>query len=170
MWVFDATPLIYLAKVNQLQLVSNLDAQCYIPQQVHSEVVTTGLEEGYTDARRIEQCIDSGLLEVVSVDDSQLVGQLQQNPNMSDPDVAALGCAASRDAIAVMDEAYRRTAAEIEGIETRGTAYIVLLCAKQGDISVSKAREIIDSMIEAGWYCAPNLYTKLVRKLEAFEQ
>ncbi len=170
MWVFDATPLIYLAKVNQLQLVSNLEEQCYIPQQVHSEVVTTGLEAGYTDARRIEQCIDSGLLEVVSVDDSQLVGQLQQNPNLSDADVAVLGCAASRDAIAVMDEAYGRTAAEIEDIETRGTAYIVLLCAKQGDISVSKAREIIDSMIEAGWYCAPDLYTKLVRKLEAFEQ
>ncbi len=69
-----------------------------------------------------------------------------------------------------MDEAYGRTAAEVEGIETRGTAYIVLLCAKHEDISVSKAREIVDSMIEAGWYCAPDLYTKLVRKLESFEQ
>ena len=170
MWVFDATPLIYLAKVNKLQLVTHLEGQCYLPQQVHSEVVATGLEEGYTDARRVEQCIDAGLFEVVSVDDSQLVGQLQQNPNLSDADVAVLECAASRDAIAVMDEAYGRTAAEIEGIETRGTAYIVLLCAKHEDISVSKAREIVDSMIEAGWYCAPDLYTKLVRKIESFDQ
>ncbi|WP_345781273.1 DUF3368 domain-containing protein [Natronobeatus ordinarius] len=98
------------------------------------------------------------------------MGQLQQNPNLSDADVAVLECAVSRDAIAVMDEAYGRTAAEVEGIETRGTAYIVLLCAKHEDISVSKAREIVDSMIEAGWYCAPDLYTKLVRKLESFEQ
>jgi len=170
MWVFDATPLIYLAKVDHLQLVSNLEGQCYLPQQVHSEVVTIGLEKGYTDARRIEQCIDAGLFEVSSVDDSQLVSRLQQNPNVSDADVAVLGCAAPRDAIAVMDKAYGRTAAEIEGIETRGTAYIVLLCAKQEDISVSKAREIIDSMIKEGWYCAPDLYTQLVRKLEAFEQ
>lgn len=169
MWVFDATPLIYLAKVDQLQLVSTLEGQCYLPQQVHSEVVTTGLEEGYTDARRIEQGVDGGLFEVISVDDSQLVARLQRNPNLSDADVAVLGCAASRDAIAVMDEAYGRTAAEIEGIETRGTAYIVLLCAKQEDISVSKARETIDSMIEEGWYCAPDLYTRVVRKLESFE-
>ncbi len=169
MWVFDATPLIYFAKVNQLQLVSTLEGQCYLPQQVHSEVVTTGLEKGYTDARRIEQYIDTGLFEVVSVDDSQLVSRLQQNPNVSDADVAVLGCAASCDGIAVMDEAYGRTAAGIEGIETRGTAYIVLLCAKHEDISVSKAREIIDSMIEEGWYCTPNLYTKLVRKLESFD-
>ncbi|UTF55575.1 DUF3368 domain-containing protein [Natronosalvus rutilus] len=170
MWVFDATPLIYLAKVNQLQLVSTLEGQCYLPQQIHSEVVTIGLEEGYTDARRIEQCTDTGLFEVISVDDSQLVARLQQNPNVSDADVAVLGCAASRDAIAVMDEAYGRTAAEIEGIETRGTAYIVLLCAKQGHITVSEGRETIDSMIEEGWYCAPDLYTKLVRKLESFDQ
>ncbi|MFP8958891.1 DUF3368 domain-containing protein [Natrialbaceae archaeon A-CW3] len=170
MWVFDATPLIYLAKINQLQLVSTLEGQCYLPQQIHSEVVTTGLEEGYTDARRIEQCIDAGLFEVISVDNSQLVTRLEQNPNVSDADVAVLGCAASRDAIAVMDEAYGRTAAEIEGIETRGTTFIVLLCAKQGHITVSEARETIDSMTEEGWYCAPNLYTKLVRKLESFDQ
>lgn len=170
MWVFDATPLIYLTKVDQLHLVSNFDGQWYLPQQIHSEVVTTGLEEGYTDARRIEQCIDAGLFEVISVDDSPLVTRLQQNPNLSDADVAVLGCAASLDAVAVMDEAYGRTAAEIEGIETRGTAYLVLLCAKQGHITVSEARETIDSMIEEGWYCAPDLYTKLVRKLESFEQ
>lgn len=170
MWVFDATPLIYLAKVDQLHLVSNLDGQCYLPQRIHSEVVTTGLEEGYTDAHRIEQCIDSDLFEVISVEDSQLVDRLRQNPHLSDADVAVLGCAASREAIAVMDESLGRTAAEIEGIETRGTAYIVLLCAKQGHLTVSEARETLDSMIEKGWYCAPDLYTELVRKLESFEQ
>ncbi|RQG86654.1 DUF3368 domain-containing protein [Natrarchaeobius halalkaliphilus] len=170
MWVFDATPLIYLAKVDRLHLVSTLEGQCYLPQQIHSEVVTTGLEEGYTDARRVEQCIDTGLFEVISAGDSQLVGRLQQNPNLSDADVAVLGCTASRDAIAVIDEAYGRTAAEIEGIETRGTAYIVLSRAKYGHIGISEARATIDAMIEEGWYCAPDLYTKLVRKLESFDQ
>jgi hypothetical protein len=72
--------------------------------------------------------------------------------------------------LSVMDESYGRTAAEVEEIETRGMAYLVLFCAKQGYIAVSKARQTIDSMIEAGWYCAPDLYTKLVRKLESFKQ
>lgn len=170
MWVFDATPLIYLAKVDQLRLVSNLEGQCYIPQGIHTEVVTTGLEAGYTDARRIQQCIEAGLFEVITADDSQLTSRLQQNPNLSDADIAVLECAESLEAIAVMDEAYGRTTAGVEGIETRGTAYIVLLCVKQGYITVPEARETIDSMLEAGWYCAPDLYTKLVRKLEAFDQ
>lgn len=169
MWVFDATPLIYLAKVDRIELVSNLEGQCYLPEQVHSEVVTAGLEEGYTDARRIEQCIETGTLEVVSVADSPLVERLERNPGLSDADVAVLACAQSLDAVAVMDEAAGRSAAEVEGVETRGTAYVVLLSAKKGDVSVSDARETIDAMIDEGWYCAPDLYAKLVRKLESFD-
>lgn len=170
MWIFDATPLIYLAKADRLDLVSTLDGGCYVPERVHSEVVTTGLEAGYPDARRIEQGIDAGLFELTAVDDTPLVTRLRRNPNLSDADVAVLGCAASLDAVAVLDDAYGRTAADIEGIETRGTAYVVLSCAKRGHITVSEARETIDSMIEDGWYCAPDLYATLVRKLESFER
>lgn len=168
MWVFDATPLIYLAKVDELQLASHLDGGCYIPEPIHDEVVTTGLAEGYPDARRIEQCIDDGTFEVVPVDETPLVDRLRQNPNISDADVAVLACVSSHDATAVMDEAAGRRVADVEGIETRGTAYLVLRCAKRDSISVSEARETIDAMIDAGWYCSPDLYSKLVRKLETF--
>lgn len=169
MWVFDATPLIYLAKAEKLRLASTLDDRRCIPKPVFEEVVTTGLEAGYPDARRIEQSIDDGVFDVVPVDAPQLTERLQQNPNVSDVDVAVLACAASRDAVAVMDDAAGRRVADVEGIETRGTAYLVLLCAKRGHISPRAARETIDAMIDAGWYCAPDLYTKIVRKLESFE-
>ena len=170
MWVFDATPLIYLATVDRLHLTSFLEGNCYIPQTVHTEVVTTGLGGGYSDARRIEQCIDDGCFEVVTVDDAPIADRLRQNPNVSDADVDVLSCAASLDAIAVMDDAAGRSVAEIEGIETRGTAYLVLSCARRGDIPVSEARETLDSMIDEGWYCAPDLYAKLVRKLESYDR
>ncbi len=170
MWVFDATPLIYLAKVGRLRLVGALEGPCCVPQPVYDEVVTTGLKAGYPDARRIEQCVDSGHVEVVSVVNTQLEPRLDENPQLSEADVAVLGCAASRGAVAVMDDAAGRRAADIEGIETRGAAYIVLSCAKRGIISVSEARDIIDSMIDAGWYCAPDVYAQLVKKLESFER
>lgn len=169
MWVFDATPLIYLAKVDQLQLASHLDRRCVVPEVVYDETVATGLERGYPDARRIEQCVDDGIFDVVSVDDTSLVNRLARNPNLSDADVAVLAFAASVDATAVMDETTGRRVAAVEGIEARGTAYLVIRCAKRGAISTPDARETIDAMIDAGWYCAPDLYAKLVRKLEAFE-
>ncbi|SDR30730.1 DUF3368 domain-containing protein [Natronobacterium texcoconense] len=169
MWVFDATPLIYLAKVEQLELASHLDGSCRIPELVYDEVVTTGLEEGYPDARRIEQRVDDGTFDVVSVDETPLVDRLQRNPNVSDADVAVIAYAESFDATAVLDEATGRRVATVEGIETRGTGYLILLCAKRGAISLSEARETLDAMIDAGWYCSPDLYAKLVRKLESFE-
>ncbi|MDS0301075.1 hypothetical protein NDI76_20255 [Halogeometricum sp. S1BR25-6] len=50
MWVLDATPLIYLAKVDRLDLVQHLDGSCVIPDRVYEEVIETGIEQGNPDA------------------------------------------------------------------------------------------------------------------------
>lgn len=166
MWVFDATPLIYLAKVDRLELVQQLDELCVIPERVYGEVVKTGIEHGYPDARRIERSVEDDLFEVVTVEDTAFMSRLQQNPNLSDADVAVLACAAVHEDVAVMDETYGRNVAATEGITTRGTAYLILLLATQEVISVDEARTVIDAMIEEGWYCAPNVYAKIIQKLD----
>ena len=170
-WVFDATPLIYLAKAERLAVVERLDEPRLVPEAVYYEVVTTGIEQGYDDARRIERAVEDGLVDVVTVDtdDSPVATRLARHPGLSDADVAVLACVDARDAVAVMDEAAGRSAAEVEEIETRGTAYLVLSAVKHGDHSPKAGRETIDAMIDHGWYVAPDLYAKLMRKLESFE-
>jgi len=170
MWVFDATPLIYLAKIDRLGLVEHLEPSCVIPDRVYEEVVDTGLEEGYADARRIERQVDAGRFEVVSVESTPLYSRLQRNSNLSDADIAVLVCADAHDGVAVMDETYGRDVAAAEGLTTRGTAFLVLNCTKQGAISGDDARTIIDAMIDEGWYCAPDVYTKIVRQIEALSE
>lgn len=167
MWVFDATPLIYLAKVDQLPLVSHLDGSCVIPQRVYTEVVDIGIEEGYPDARRIEQRVEDETFTVQSVDDTALFVRLQDNPNLSDADCAVLAYAFAHDGIAVMDEIYGRDVASTEDVTTRGTAYLVLYLAAQQVISTEKARTVIDNMVEEGWYCSPSMYANLVQKLDS---
>jgi predicted nucleic acid-binding protein len=167
MWVFDATPLIYLAKVDRLSLVEHLDASCVIPERVYEEVVGTGLDQGYPDARRIERSVDAGRFDIVSVETSPLLSRLQSNSNLSDADADVLACADVHDGVAVMDETYGRDVAATEGITTRGTAYLVLKPASEGTISVADARSVIDAMIDEGWYCAPDVYAKIVQKLES---
>jgi len=166
MWVFDATPLIYLAKVERLTLVDQIETSCVIPERVYEEVVTTGLEEGYPDARRIERSVEAGRFEVVSPETTPLFLRLQENRSLSDADIAVLVVSDANDGVAVMDETYGRDVAAAEGITTRGTAFLVLKCAKQGAISGDDARTIIDAMIDNGWYCAPNVYTKIVQTIE----
>ena len=168
MWVFDATPLIYLARVDRLALVQYLDDPRVIPEQVYEEVVTDGIKEGYTDARRIEQQVEAGRFDIESVAMSD--SQLESNPNLSTADAAVLMCADTHDGVAVMDETYGRDVATTEGITTRGTAYLVLKCVQSSAISAAEARRVIDAMIDEGWYCAPDVYTKIIRKLDSFSE
>jgi predicted nucleic acid-binding protein len=166
MFVFDATPLIYLAKAERLSLLSRLDASRLIPQRVYEEVVTVGLDAGYPDARRIEQSVEEGTFDVVSVPETTLFERLSGNPNVSDADVAVLALAADHGATAVMDDAYGRDIAAVEAIETRGTAYLVLSLVRDDELEADDARETLEAMLDAGWHCSPSLYSKLLSKLE----
>jgi len=170
-WVLDATPLIYLAKAEWLDVIETLDGQRLVPEAVHHGVVTAGVEQGDDDARRIERAVEADLLDIVTVDldDSPVADRLQRHPGLSDADVAVLACADARDGVAVMDESAGRSAAEVEDIETRGTAYLVLSAIKRGAMAPKRGRETIDTMVDAGWYVAPDVYTRILRELESFE-
>ena len=92
---------------------------------------------------------------------------LLETDSRSRADVSVPSCADSRGGVAVMDETYGRDVTSTEGIETRGTAYLVLSSAKRGVVDPERAREITDAMVDTGWCCAPDTYAKIVRKIEA---
>ena len=165
MYVFDATPLIYLAKVGMVSRVATA-RDCCIPDQVYEEVVEVGLRDGHADARRIQVAIEEGVLRRTTVSDEATFARLQENQQLSDADAAVLTIATETDGIAVMDERYGRAIADAEGIRTRGTAYLVLTAAREGTLTSEEARTTIDAMVEAGWYVSPALYAKLLRKIE----
>ncbi len=133
--------------------------------------MTAGVERGYDDARRIERAVEDDRTEVVTfdLDDSAVADRLRRHPGLSDADVAVLARADARDGAAVMDESAGRSAAEVENIETRGAAYPVLSAVERGAMAPERGRETIDVMVDVGWYVAPDLYAKIVRKLDSFE-
>lgn len=138
-----------------------------IPGPVYDEVVTAGIEAGHPDARRIERAVETGILDVRAAPETDLRNRLEDNPNLGAADVAVIALAAEADGIAVMDERYGRATADTEGVETRGTVWILLSLVRDGELSVAEAREILDGMIEAGCYCSTDLYARIVRKLES---
>jgi len=170
--VFDATPHIYLATVDRLDVVAELDGRNLIPEAVYDEVVIRGMQAGYEDARRIDRAVEDDIFEVVSVDrdDSRVATGLAGHPGLSEADVDVLVCADRREAVAIMDEAAGRSTAMVEGIETRGTAFLILTAVKEGKINTAAGRKIIDGTIEAGWYLAPHFYTKVIWKLDSLDE
>ncbi|AGN00793.1 putative nucleic acid-binding protein, contains PIN domain [Salinarchaeum sp. Harcht-Bsk1] len=169
MYVFDATPLIYLATVERLSLVLEHVDDAVLPERVHEEVVVRGNEEGHADARRIERVVDTGSLRVVSASGNDVFGRIARNQQLTDADAAVLAIADTNNAVAVMDEQYGRDVADAEGIRTRGTAFLVLRLLREGILDAEATRTIVDEMVEAGWYCAPNLYARILGKIEELE-
>lgn len=169
MLVFDATPLIYLATVDRLELVERPTEDCVVPRAVYGEVVTAGVEAGHPDARRVERAVERGVLSVSTVDDTELAERLRRNPNLSEADVDVLALATAEGGVAVMDDAYGRAVADTEGIETRGTVFLLVSAVRDGQLEAAEAKAVVDEMIDAGWYCSPDLYTRIVRTLESLE-
>lgn len=166
--VFDATPLIYLGKIDRLDVVMDLDRRLVIPGRVYKEVVGEGMKHGYADAKRVNALVRDGTIEQQTFERDERFDQLVQSTPLSPADVAALLLADELGGIAVMDEGYGRTIAETEGVETRGTVYLVLSQVKDGELEAEDAREIIDEMVDAGWHCSTDLYARILRKLEEF--
>lgn len=167
MYVFDTTPLIYLGTVERLDLLKLLSRDCLVPGPVHYEAVVEGIERGYPDARRVERVVEEGLLEVRMVEETDLYTRLSENSNLSRADAAVLSLAKQVSGTAVMDERYGRSVADTEDIPTRGTAFLVISLLRDGELTASEARSIIDGLLDAGWYCSPDLYAKIVRKIES---
>lgn len=166
-YVFDATPLVYLAKVERLGPTDALAADCLIPGMVYEEAVAEGLERGYPDARRVERAVEDGHFDVRKAERTDLAIRLIANPNLSRADAAVLALAEQVSGTAVMDERYGRTVADTEGVPTRGTAYLVVSLVRSGELAPDEARATIDAMLDAGWYCSPDLYARISRKIDA---
>lgn len=169
MAVLDATPLIYLASIDRLALCDELATPPVTPEPVYEEVVTTGIEAGYPDARRIERVVEEGVVAVVETPETRLFERLGGNSRLSEADAAVLAAAADRSEPAIVDDRYARVIADAEGIETRGTTYVVLRSLREGVIDADDARTAIDGMVEAGWYCGTDLYARILRKIEELQ-
>jgi len=167
--VFDATPLIYLGKAERLDVLSNIERELVVPTRVYEEVVYEGMKYGYADAERVNKRVREGLLEQRSFEETERFERLVRNTNLSPADVTVLLLADDADGVAVMDEQHGRDVADVEGIETRGTAYLLLSLVKNDGVSGEDARETIDAMLDAGWHCAPDFYAKILRKLDELE-
>ncbi len=171
--IFDATPLIYLAKTDNLHLLEIMDTELIIPHSVFQEVVVKGKELGKPDALIIERLVDEGVFKIEDLDADadadagkpEFYNKLKGNENLSQADIEVLVLTRERNGTVIMDEDYARRIAEAEGIPCRGTIYLIFSLLKRGVISKDDTRETVDKMIESGWYCSTDLYAKILKKI-----
>ncbi|MFQ5888222.1 MAG: DUF3368 domain-containing protein [Candidatus Hydrothermarchaeales archaeon] len=166
MLVFDSTPIIYLAKVREIEVLKNLSEKKIIPEAVYSEVVVRGKELGKADANVLENAVRKQLFEVMEVAKSDLYKELSKNPNLTKADVEVLTLAKNTGSTVILDDEYARDIAQSIGLKTRGTISLLFRLLHEGIINKKELKEILDGMIKEGWRCSTVLYSKTIKKLE----
>ncbi len=165
MYVFDATPLIYLAKAGKLDKLDALEEKKVIPETVYEEVVKTGKKKEIADAFMVEKCVNAGMFSVAAAARDDLFTALVQNQHLSEADAAVLSMAKKRRGTAILDEEYARTIAGIEDIDNRGTIFLIVRLLRQKEMDPDDAKRTVDTMIDCGWYCSLDLYKEIMNTI-----
>ncbi|MGB8215870.1 MAG: DUF3368 domain-containing protein [Candidatus Methanoperedens sp.] len=164
--IFDATPLIYLGKVNLIEHVKLFPEDKYIPKSVYREVVEEGKKSGKPEVFEIEALAKSEVIKIKAPADENYINHLRENPKIHEGDADVLALASELDGIALMDDEEARGMAEVEGIEHHGTIYLLLRMKKMELLTKEEALAGLNEMIRMGWRCSTELYAEILMAIK----
>ncbi len=157
-YVFDSTPLIYLAKAELLESLSRLPNPFLAPPRVEAEVLEAGRRQGAAEVWRLERLVSEGRMRVRPLASRRMLGRLREEPRLSDADREAVALAAESHGRLIADETPLRSVARVLDIPVGGSIFLLARLVEMEFLSRSEARAALDRMVAAGWYCSPALY------------
>ncbi|MRG76981.1 MAG: DUF3368 domain-containing protein [ANME-2 cluster archaeon] len=164
--IFDATPLIYLGKINFIQKIAHFPEEKYTPESVYKEVVVEGKKSGQPEVFIIENMINTGIIKIRAPADNQYLSHLKENPKIHKGDAEVLALAYELEGIALLDDEKARGMAEIEGIEHHGTIYLLLKMMTIGLVTKEETLDGLNEMIHEGWRCSTELYADILKAIK----
>lgn len=130
MAVSDTGPLIHLAEIDSLGLLSIFD-QLYIPETVHEELEQGGLPDALAD---------------LSFELTEANGCHPQTAELDAGERAALAVAAEYDAVLLTDDLAARESALKADVEVRGSLGVIALGYAQGPLDRDEAASLMQAL------------------------
>ncbi len=169
--ISDSSPLIWLAKIGKISLLKKLYREVYIPQEVYNEVIIMGLNEGFTDALVLKDCIDKGWIKIKTLDDKQTESCqmiMEHAHELHLGEAQAIILAQTNNVLLLMDESCGRAFAETWGLKVHGTLYVILRSLREAIINKEEAREAMYALVEKGFRIEPSLITWVLREIQNY--
>jgi len=165
-FVFNSTPLIYLAKVGLSKVLEDLKEDKVTSPEVKREVVDEGRRKGVPDAVVLEKLFSSKVFRVVESKDKKFLSRLLKTKGFHVTDAEVLALAHELDGLAVVDDEVARKTAKVYGIAYVGTPYVLVRAVSEGIITRDRARQAVNDMVSAGWRCSIESYARIMEALE----
>lgn len=158
----DAGPLIWLGKCGILHLLKRLYSEIAIPETVHEEAVTRGLEKGYEDAQVTKKAEEEGWIRVHKpkeqftdkVEDREY--KLGIELGEGEREAIALALEKGISLFLTNDEDAYQTGKSL-GLEPKGVLYVLLEAVRERHLSNKRAKESLSKMLEEGLWLSPTI-------------
>ncbi len=161
----NTTPLIYLAKINRLELLHKLFDKIIISEEVKKEVVDEGKKRGSHDAAIVEQAILAGWITVHKTEILEMPIPIDVGEQ------ATLSLAKKNKTTTVLiDEISARTAAKLLGLTPRGTVFVLLEALKKKIIMQDEFLEILRQLAQEGFRLKEEIYLAALEQARRFRQ
>src|SRR6516165_6712697 len=157
--VSDSSPLIHLAKIEALELISRLYSRILIPPAVWREVVEES--DGRPGAVGMQRAVTAGWMVKQAAKNETLVVALRQTLDNGEAEAIALATELHPESVLLDDKLARQMARRL-GVPVTGTLG-VLLRAKQVGLIVEVRSLITRLQSEGDYYIDPGLRKGLTR-------
>lgn len=155
--VSDTSPLLNLALIDRLDLLTAQFSEVTVPRQVWDEL--TDGEEGLEALRELRE---GGSLHLVEVDRSDLFVELFHELDLGE--TAALCYAVEENAdLVLLDERDGRRVARRHDLDVTGVIGILLRGANTGEVDLEHE---LDALREAGFWISNDLYSQILSEAE----
>jgi len=153
--ISNSTPLICLARVNQLELLKKLFKKIIVPEEVKKEVLIEN-KPGYSVLKEAF----SKWIKVRKVDSKLPVG-------LHEGEKAAISLAYEKNENIILDDLTAIKVAQAYNIPVFRTTTIIIIAVKKNIISKKEGLQLINKLIENGYYISPLVYIDIVAKLQS---
>ena len=158
--VSNASPLIFLAKIGELDLLDKYEIK--IPRQVYEEI-HKGAEIGKEDTQKIESLIER---KIIKIEDTAIDKGIDKQ-NLGKGEKAAISLAINKEInIVLIDERKARRIAKFYKLKPRGTIGILIEALKNKEIDKQEFKELLRKLVKERYRINEILILEILNKTE----
>lgn len=150
--ISNSTPLIALAKINQLQLLKDYFGEILIPEEVYDEVVRRGA--GLAGASEVGSCTW-----IVRAQAMNRLAVEALSISLDRGEAEAIVLASERDALLIIDDGDGKKAAKQLSLKVTGTIGLLLMASEDGKLNL---RIALDDLRAAGFRLSTKEYQRIL--------
>ncbi|MFQ6137034.1 MAG: hypothetical protein ACE5PM_07630 [Candidatus Hydrothermarchaeales archaeon] len=158
--VSNSTPLIYLAKIEKVELLKEIFEKVYIPEEVFEESVVKGRELSKKEVFPLEELIEEGFIEVKGA-----ARRIKGIETLHKGEMEAISLAKDlKIKTLLIDDREGLGVARVFGLQPRRTTAVLLMFYRDGIIDY---KELCDSLLrlsEEGYFMKAEVYNELIKK------